>query len=381
MNNIESPFVFGRKVTGESFTDRETETQRLLNNFNNRINTILISPRRWGKSSLVKKAGNMAENEGLTVLFIDAFSLRDPSEFYATLATGVLKATSGKIELWIDMVKRFLSRLTPKFSFGADPLNSFELSFELDEIEKGYREILDLPEKIADEKNIRIVICIDEFQNTALFQDSLLFHKRLRSAWQEHQQVTYCLYGSRQHMMAALFEKQSMPFYRFGENIFLEKIQMNDWIAFIRERFSATGKNITDEMASKIASTVDCHSYYVQQLSHLVWQRTYHTADDTIYNHACLDLLSQNEILYLRETELLSETQLHFLKAVAAGITENYNSKKVMSEYKMGTSANISKIKKALQEKEIIELSNNKIDFVDPVYKLWFKRKILKMDL
>jgi len=119
----------------------------------------------------------------------------------------------------------------------------------------------------------------------------------------------------------------------------------------------------------------------VQQLSHLVWQRTYHTADDTIYNHACLDLLSQNEILYLRETELLSETQLHFLKAVAAGITENYNSKKVMSEYKMGTSANISKIKKALQEKEIIELSNNKIDFVDPVYKLWFKRKILKMDL
>lgn len=381
MNNIESPFVFGRKVTGESFTDRETETQRLLNNFNNRINTILISPRRWGKSSLVKKAGNMAENEGLTVLFIDAFSLRDPSEFYATLATGVLKATSGKIELWIDLVKRFLSRLTPKFSFGADPLNSFELSFELDEIEKGYREILDLPEKIADEKNIRIVICIDEFQNTALFQDSLLFHKRLRSAWQEHQQVTYCLYGSRQHMMAALFEKQSMPFYRFGENIFLEKIQLNDWIAFIRERFSATGKNITDEMASKIASTVDCHSYYVQQLSHLVWQRTYHTADDTIFDHACLDLLSQNEILYLRETELLSETQLHFLKAVAAGITENYNSKKVMSEYKMGSSANISKIKKALQEKEIIELSKNKIDFVDPVYKLWFKRKILKMDL
>lgn len=381
MNNIESPFVFGRKVTGESFTDRETETQRLLNNFNNRINTILISPRRWGKSSLVKKAGNMAENEGLTVLFIDAFSLRDPSEFYATLATGVLKATSGKIELWIDMVKRFLSRLTPKFSFGADPLNSFELSFELDEIEKGYREILDLPEKIADEKNIRIVICIDEFQNTALFQDSLLFHKRLRSAWQEHQQVTYCLYGSRQHMMAALFEKQSMPFYRFGENIFLEKIQLNDWIAFIRERFSATGKNITDDMASKIASTVDCHSYYVQQLSHLVWQRTYHTADDTIFDHACLDLLSQNEILYLRETELLSETQLHFLKAVAAGARENFNSRRIMSEYKMGSSANISKIKKALQEKEIIELSNNKIDFVDPVYKLWFKRKILKMDL
>jgi len=378
MNIIESPFVFGRKVTGDNFTDRESETQRLLNNFNNRVNTILISPRRWGKSSLVKKAGSLAETEEIKLVYLDAFSLRDTSEFYATLATGVIRATSGKIESWIDTAKRFLSRLTPKFSFGVDPFNSFELSFELDEIEKGYREILDLPEKIAIEKNIRIVICIDEFQNTALFSEALLFHKRLRSAWQDHQQITYCLYGSRQHMMAALFEKQSMPFYRFGENIHLNKISLHDWINFISERFKTTGKNITAELAAQIASTVECHSYYVQQLSHLVWQRTYSDVDEIIFELAYSDLLSQNEMLYQRETELLSETQLHFLKAVAGGITENFNSKSVMSEYKVGTSANISKIKKALQEKEIIEFAGKKADFVDPVYKLWFIREILK---
>lgn len=378
MNIIESPFVFGRKVTGDNFTDRESETQRLLNNFNNRVNTILISPRRWGKSSLVKKAGSLAETEEIKLVYLDAFSLRDTSEFYATLATGVIRATSGKIESWIDTAKRFLSRLTPKFSFGVDPFNSFELSFELDEIEKGYREILDLPEKIAKEKNMRIIICIDEFQNTALFSEAMLFHKRLRSAWQEHYHVTYCLYGSRQHMMAALFEKQSMPFYRFGENIYLNKIPLNDWINFIRERFESTGKHISAELAGRIASTVECHSYYVQQLSHLVWQRTFTAADELIFELSYADLLSQNEIVYQRETELLSETQLHFLKAVAGGVSWNFNSKNVMSAYKLGTSANISKIKKALQEKEIIEFTDKKADFVDPVYKLWFRKEILK---
>ena len=179
-------------------------------------------------------------------------------------------------------------------------------------------------------------------------------------------------------MMAALFEKQSMPFYRFGENIYLNKIPLNDWIIFIRERFESTGKHISAELANRVASTVECHSYYVQQLSHLIWQRTYTHADDVIFEHAYNDLLSQNEILYQRETELLSETQLHFMKAIANGVTGNFNSKNVMSEYKIGTSANISKIKKALREKEVVEFTGKKADFADPVYKLWFKKEILK---
>jgi AAA+ ATPase superfamily predicted ATPase len=378
MNTIESPFIFGRKAVGSSFTDREEETARLILNFRNRVNTVLISPRRWGKSSLVKKAGDLTNSENLKVVYIDAFSLRDATEFYTVLATEVIKGTSSTIETWVEQGKRFFSRLSPRFSFGPDPLNSFELTFEMESVERNYQEILDLPENIALDKGIRLVICIDEFQNTATFGEAALFHKRLRSAWQNHQQVTYCIYGSKQHMMSALFEKQSMPFYKFGENIHLSKIPISDWVLYIIHQFENTGKSISNSLAQKIAATVKCHSYYVQQLSHLLWQRTFDSANEGIFMAAIDDLLSQNDMLYQRETELLSETQLNFLKAVASGTINGFSNKDILQKFRLGSSANVSKLKKVLVEKEFIEFQNKSAEFLDPAYELWFIREIMK---
>jgi len=373
---MESPFVFGRKATGNNFTDREKETGRLISNFNNRVNTILISPRRWGKSSLVRRAGELAGNESLKVIYFDSFSLRDPNEFYKVLVTETIKGTSNSIENWIDHIKRFFNRVTPKVSFGPDPLSTFELSFELEAIEKNYQELLDLPEKIATDKGLKLVICIDEFQNTAVFNESSLFHKRLRAAWQNHQNVTYCIYGSKQHMMSTLFEKQSMPFYKFGEIIHLEKIAVSDWVSYITERFRDTGKMIPVPLAEKIALTVKCHSYYVQQLSHLIWLRTEEIPDEVIFFSALDDLLSQNAMLYQRETELLSDTQINFLKALASGVSTGFNSAEILSKFRLGSSANASKVKKTLVDRELINIHNQHVEFLDPVYELWFIREI-----
>jgi uncharacterized protein len=378
MDNNESPFIFGRKVTGNSFTDREKETERLLSNFRNRVNTVLISPRRWGKSSLVKKAGDLTNNETNRVIYIDAFNLRDASEFYTVLATEVIKGTSNTMETWVEYVKRFFSRLSPRFTFGPDPFTSFELSFETDSVERNYQEILDLPEKIAIDKGIRLIICIDEFQNTSNFSEPTLFHKRLRSAWQNQQMVTYCIYGSKQHMMSALFEKQSMPFYKFGENLHIGKISLEDWVSFITNQFLLTGKSIEVHLAQGIASAVKCHSYYVQQLSHLVWQRTTDNATKETLTVALDDLLSQNAMLYLRDTEMLSETQLNFMKALASGITQGFSNQQNLLKFKLGSSANVSKLRKVLVERELIEIHGKDTEFLDPAYELWFVREILK---
>lgn len=121
-------------------------------------------------------------------------------------------------------------------------------------------------------------ICINEFQNLSVFKDPLLFQKRLRSEWQHHYHVNYCLYGSQQHMMMELFERQSMPFYKFGDVMYLSKIHRKDWISFIIAKFQSTGKKIDEHLADMIAGFVQDHSYYVQQLSHLVWINTHQTA-------------------------------------------------------------------------------------------------------
>ncbi|WP_106830870.1 AAA family ATPase [Parabacteroides pacaensis] len=372
-----SPFVFGRMAQGTTFTNRVKERKRLQANFLNNINTVLISPRRWGKSSLVKKVAESIREDNLKIIQLDAFPIRSEIDFYQTFAKEVIKATSTRFEEWIETAKQFLGHISPKLSLGSDPLNSFDISFQWQGWEKDYMDILNLPETIALEKNIRIVICIDEFQNISTFEDPLLFQKKLRSVWQKQTQVAYCLYGSKQHMMTELFEKQSMPFYKFGEVMYLSKISLNDWVTFISERFEVSGKKISFIHAQKIAETVQCQSYYVQQLAHLVWLQTKEEVTSTIIESALTDLLEQNTLLYQRETEGLTAYQVNFLKALALGITTNLSSKENLKRFNIGTSANVNRIKEALINKEIIDCAGKHITFLDPAYELWFKREMM----
>lgn len=373
---MEVPFSFGKTVTEEAFTNRSADSKRLTNNLQNRINTILISPRRWGKSSLVKKVVAGMRNRSTRIIMLDLMSIRNEEEFYKVLATETIKATSNKLNEWIETGKEFLQHITPRISLGTDPMQDFDISFEWNELDKNYKEILNLPQKIAKKKKLHLVICIDEFQNCENFKDSMLFQKRLRTEWQHQHDVTYCLYGSRQHMMSELFEKQSNPFYKFGDVLYLPKIARSDWISFIRQQFTATEKSIAVSMANLIAEMVQDHSYYVQQLSYLVWTATARTVTKEIILAAVEDLLAQNALLYTRDTENLTNVQYNFLKALAEGVHTGLSSKDIMYTYQLGTSANVLKIKKALIQKELID-DQAGIYFLDPVYELWFKKNML----
>ena len=372
-----NPFNFGRMVVGNSFTDREEETQRLIANFKNGISTILISPRRWGKSSLVQKAGETIKSADVRIANIDAFSMRCEKDFYTNYAKAVIAATSSHWEERLKNLKEFLKQITPKISIGTNPEHDFSIGFDWDNLKQYPDEILNLSEIIAKNKGIRLVVCIDEFQNIASFDDSLAFQKLLRSAWQKHEAACYCLYGSKFHMMQELFERQSMPFYRFGDLIHLTKIAEKDWQFFIKKRFENTGKNIDKIFISRIIKDTDRHSYYVQQLSHLIWGKTRDTVNDAIYGEALDDMIAQNAILYQRDTENMPATQLNFLKAVVSGERKNLNSAEILRRYKMGTSANVVKIKKHLLNAEIIDIRNKEVFFIDPVYELWFKKEIM----
>lgn len=373
---MQSPFLFGKTVSADGFTNRTKDMQRLKANFINQVNTIIISPRRWGKSSLVKKVAAATNSSQIKIVMLDMMGIRNEEAFYKTFAAATIKATSGKVEEWIANTRQFLKNVTPKISVGSDPMQELDISFDWKALEKNYQEILNLPEKIALEKNIKIVICLDEFQNFATFNEPELFQKRLRSEWQHHTKVCYCLYGSRQHMMTELFTKQSKPFYKFGEILYLPKIERTDWIKYIQEQFSATKKKISEQLSADIAATVKDHSYYVQQLSHLVWLRTEKAATNNILGDAIDDLLNQNAMLYMRDTESLSTPQFNFLKALADGVTTSFSSKQIISHYQLGTSANVLKIKKALVQKELIDNAGNTVTFLDPAYELWFQKNI-----
>ena len=374
MNN---PFVFGTASSGKQFTNRIQDTERLLANFNHGINSIIISPRRWGKTSLVKKVSAIAGNNNLKVVNIDIFSCRNADDFYSLFANEVIRQTANKWEEWVDNAKKFLSALVPKISFGVDPQADFSVSLDFSNARLN-DDILDLPQKIAKEKGFRVVVCIDEFQQLSEFTDHIYFQKKLRSVWQLQQEVSYCLYGSKKHLMAELYSKQSMPFYKFGDVFFLQKISTHDWISFICERFESTGKKISKDQAKVISDTVENHSSYVQQLAWNVWVKTAEITTDVDIESAITDLFNQNALLYYRYVEELTGYQLNFLRAVAEEIHSEFTKNEVLQKFQLGTSANVKRLKDALEKKELIDISGKTVSFNDPVFKLWFQKNLRK---
>lgn len=370
------PFTFGVATSGDNFTDREKETERLLLNFRHGINTILISPRRWGKTSLVQKVCRLAQSDQLKVVYLDIFSCRSDREFYEAFASAVLKQTSSKWEEWVENARQFLSRITPKISMGTDPMTDFSISFEINPKNNDGEEILQLPEKIAHEKGYNIVVCIDDFQQITEFKDSKIFQKRLRSVWQLQKSVSYCLFGSKKHLMNELFEKKSYPFYKFGDTMYLPKIGTQDWIAYICRRFEATGKQIPKELAEKICQSMENHSSYVQQLAWLVWIHTDKVATEQDFEAAYQDIIDQNTPLFEKQTESLTTYQMNFLRAVIDGIHSEFTTQEVLHKYQLGSSANVSIVKRALIKKELIEIEKRQVVILDPVMAVWLKREL-----
>lgn len=377
---MEAPFIFGRIATDENFTDREKETEHLVNNFESLINTVIISPRRWGKSSLVHRAADIAmrADKNIRICTIDLFNVKTEEQFYTVLAQNLIQGTSSRWEEAVENAKKFFSRLVPKISVGAGPGNEISIDFDWEEMKSNPDEILDLSERIAEAKGVKIVVCIDEFQNIAEFEDPLFFQRRLRAHWQRHKKVSYCLYGSKRHMMMEVFTDSSMPFYKFGDIFFLNKIDTEHFIPFITERFSSTGKSITEDASRNIVSLADNHPYYVQQLSQLSWLRTSGQCDVETVVKAHLSLVEQLSLLFSNLMETLTFQQTCYLHALIAG-EKSITSAETMYRYHISSATAASRSLKTLIKKDILDSKSGEISFQDPIFEYWLRHDYYRL--
>lgn len=373
---MKSPFQYGTLVDRESFVNRVEERKQLKELLGSGINVMLISPRRWGKSSLVKVAMDelVAEDKHIRVCYIDAFSIKTEAEFYRTFAREVITCAASSLEKRLEDVKQFLKALSPSITLKSDASDtmSFDLKFELQE--RDVMEILDLPEKIASAKGIRLIVCIDEFQQLASLPDYKSMEGKMRSVWQRQQQVSYCFYGSKRHMMLDIFNNSSNPFYRFGQVLFLQKIKKEEWIPFIVNAFGRTGKEISEAQAGRLCDVVKCHSWYLQQLCYFIWSGTSGKVTDDTIELRIRQLIDTNMPMFMNDTENFTAAQTAMLRAVTDG-EYRFNSIPVMRKYELGSAQTITRNKRILTEKDFLEKEGDRYVFSDPVFELWFRRE------
>jgi AAA+ ATPase superfamily predicted ATPase len=376
MDEERSPFLIGTVVSGDLFVDREGPRKHLRSNFRSGVNTVLISPRRWGKSSLIRQVAlDMAREKNVRFAFVDLFHVRSEREFLERTTEAVIKALGRTMTERINDVKTFIRGLVPEVSFGPDPRTEFSLKLNLPEGTRTLHDLLDLPERMAKAKGVRLVLCIDEFQNIAMLPDPVGFQKALRASWQHHKAVCHVIYGSKRHLMMDLFNKQSMPFFRFGDLLFLDKIKREDWVPFIRGRFASVKKSATEETCNYIADRMQDHSYHVQMLGHASWLRTNgRTCTRAIVDTALNDLLNQHDALYHRLVDELTTPQLNYLRALLNGV-EKFTSKDTLRRYELGSSANVKRVTQALENKEVLDFVGRETEWIDPLFKIWLEER------
>lgn len=373
--DTQSPFQFGSLVSGDGFLNRTEELKRLEFNIRSGNSSILISPRRWGKSSLVKQVANKLKKEKDYVFcFIDLFPLKSEEEFYVQYAQLLLRAFHNKVDALLQAARDFLAKASPGLSFSLDPNTDIKLQFNWKD-EQSASSILELGQKLAAKHKKKLVVCLDEFQNIEQFIDPVGFQRQLRTHWQHQNDVCFVIYGSMRHMMQQIFADTNYPFYRFGEIINLPPIATDEWVTFIVKRFRERGKSISPVLAADLVESVSQHSQYVQHLAHIAY---YHCTEGGELNKNQLDasikqLMHEQTALFQLTYERLSKDQTAALRMLVDGITRHFSQKETFAKYGFSSSSAVYRALNGLEKKAVLERFGTDLHFADPVFKLWLK--------
>ncbi len=373
---MDSPFVFSHEVVNDNFIGRKDELAWLSSNMAKSQHTVIIAPPNAGKKSLIRNAFFQAQKLAeIKLCTISMFNIRDVFTFYTRLTHEVLRSVCNTSSEWEDYVQRFLPLTQPLVEVSDIKQNEIQVLFTAQRLAAHYEEVLQLPEKIATERNIRLMVCFEEFQEITRFENTQDIQKKCGQAWKQQVRVGYLLTGSKINAMNELFAEK-MPFYKFGENIPLQIIEEKLFVDYIIKSYSKSGRVISKEYAERLCREVSYYPYYVQQYAHLSWLNTKGFVLDSVMEHTMEDLLDYNEQRFLLITDDLSTPQINFLRAVIDGV-DRFSSTETIEIYQLNSSANVTRVRGALEKKEILEFIKYKPRFIDPVFEIWFRKRYM----
>lgn len=347
-----NPFKFGTIVDGDFFTDRIEETALLTQKLDSENHIVLISPRRFGKSSLVQHV--LSQTQRPTVQ-LDLQYVLSVDDFAAQLLRALFKLFP------IEKIRHGMShfRIAPILSTNAIT-GAMEISFQpMANSAVLLEDAMSLVDKVTSPEK-RLIIVLDEFQEVIKIQKG--FDRQLRSLMQHQKNLNYILLGSQESMMEAIFEKKKSPFYHFGQVIRLSKIPYDDFLSYITERLPDNSKATAEE----ILQFTSCHPYYTQQLSSQVWEMIqYHKVKDGVVPKSIDALVSMHDLDYERLWQNLNRTDRYTLRQ----LTEN---KSPMQNRKQATSTSYSSLLRMMKSGLIVKNTNYEID--DPFFRQWIEK-------
>lgn len=378
MPTIENPFVFGEIVDDAHFVDRENELAQLIRDLADGQKVFLLSPRRFGKSSLVSMAMLKLRKQHLHTVNLTVSSYSSYAQFLEKFAEKVIHA-AGPWDRVKDWIVRFARNVKPDVNVN---LNTGEATLSL---AKGSAfdpspiapEVFALPGEIARNGGFRMAICLDEFQQIAQFNGGSV-ESALRNEVQKQREVGYVFAGSQPSLMREMLAS-SRPFHKSGPPMFLDKIKPEEWTSFILRQFRRRGRALSEEALEALLRTADLIPYDVQRIAHELWdyaelrdKKHLAIADvDAVVSAIVTAQSTYFELLW----ENLSKKQQAVLQAIASRGPAEIYSQAVREEFRLGPASTVQKAIQSLDTRDILDRYQNTYFFLDPLFPLWIKRK------
>lgn len=349
---MENPFKFGTIVEAQYFTDRVKEVAYIGQFLRSANHLVLISPRRFGKSSVVAKAVKESGRKSITLNLQAVTSVQDLS---ARLLREFFKLHP--LERVRHLVSHF--RIIPTVS--TNPVTgAMDVSFQAGIDESVVLEdVLSLLEDAYSEKN-RLIVVLDEFQEIRDIAPKL--ERQLRSIMQRQKHINYILLGSQESMMADIFENKKSPFYHFGELMRLGKLPREDFHPYLSARFSAVFPEKAGALADRILDYTTCHPYYSQQLAANIWQTgVLQPGTEDVFQAALDHIVVSHGLDYERLWTSFKRTNRWILQALATG--------RPLQSGEHPTSTVYSALKRLQKDGYVIYSDRYEIE--DPFFKQW----------
>ncbi|HKD91138.1 MAG TPA: hypothetical protein VKB56_04520 [Terriglobales bacterium] len=374
----ENPFVFGEIIDEPNFVDRTTELDQLVRDLADGQKIFLLSPRRFGKSSLVALALFKLKKRHIHTVSITVSSYSSYAQFLEKFAEKVLRA-AGPWDRVKDWVTRFGRSVKPDINYN---MTTGDVSVSLGK-GPGFDptpiapEVFAMPGELTKNAGLRMAICLDEFQQISEFNGGSV-ENAIRNQVQEQREVGYVFAGSQPSLMKEMLSA-NRPFHRAGPLMFLDKIPAADWKDFITRQFRNRGRTLDDKGLETLLQIADLIPYDVQRIAHELWdyaelkdKRELHASD---VNSVTDSLVAGQSTYYELLWEQLSVRQRATLQALAEQGPGALYSQAVLTEFRLGPASTVQKALHSLDSRDILDRYKDAYFFLDPLFPRWIREK------
>lgn len=377
-----NPFVYGEIVTASAFANRETERRRLTHDLSEGQKVFLISPRRYGKSSLIRGVMRTLARQRILTVEVTVAASSSYVGFLEAYAQALVTADTpmGRLRRWAT---ELLQATRPELRFDAKAQGEarFALGFPAVRTARDTArlaaEVFALPGRIAAARGKRMAIALDEFQAVEAFGGESVEHA-LRAAVQDQRNVGYVFAGSEPSLMERMIGPRR-PFYKAGPVVRLEKIDGDFFAAFIETRFGASGLRAEPGLGAAIVDLAANVPYDVQRLAHETWDdarvagRKTAGLDDL---HLTLTrLLGEQHTVFEESWQRLTLAQRAVLRALVLENGRELMSADVRTRHRLPGASSVQSALAALVRQDIVLKEDARYVVSDSLYREWVARR------